>query len=564
MREAALTTGWGAALDQVVWLDEALLRREWQRTRRQWSSGRWMGLFTLLVLALWLPALTTGSYASSAIAGWHWPFASLSVALCVCGAGAGFLRGSQIWSMEARSHALEGWLLSRQRGEALAITTVPCAVVPTLMVSLPALGLLILTATQTEIRAGVLAGVLGLYLVVVIAGAAAGSASFFLQAKAVPARMAAVGGACLLALLLVLWLRVEYVEHGWAGAWEAHPGRVLFALLMLSPVPHLMGLAAPELWRTSVVARLDLAVPVGAAAALLGALYLGGAGYAVALSARGFQLLRDDPERLEHRPLPADEGGEAGSEYYWGGFRNPIWTREVRTRLRSREAVECIFFASLAVAVAGFFPLLTAGSQLSDPLQTAAVARQVFQWLTLTLGAFVMLVTPGLTAEAITLERERGTLDLLLCSPMRPREILHGKLLGAVSILVLLLSPSLPLFGLCTVFHGAQVEQVLGVYLVLGLNLAVCAYFGVTASAIHRQMVYAKGQAYVLSILFGIGPAGFLSILGMMTDPSPAIRQFVQYGTVLAFLMTTVCLFAMAFAWGHAVERLQYSEPETP
>src|SRR5205085_2767307 len=135
---------------------------------------------------------------------------------------------------------------------------------------------------------------------------------------------------------------------------------------------------------------------------------------------------------------------EPGHEYYWTGFRNPIWTREIRTRLRSREAVECIFFASLAIAGAGFFPLFTAGSQLGDPLQTASVARQVFAWLTMTLGAFVTLLTPGLTAEAITIEREHGTLELLLASPMRPREILHGKLLGAVSILALLISPSLP------------------------------------------------------------------------------------------------------------------------
>jgi hypothetical protein len=76
--------------------------------------------------------------------------------------------------------------------------------------------------------------------------------------------------------------------------------------------------------------------------------------------------------------------------------------------------------------------------------------------------------------------------------------------------------------------------------------------------------VYAKFQAYVLSILFGVGPAGFLSILGLLTDPSPAARQIVQYGAMAAFLMTGLCLFAMAFAWGHAVERLQYSEPETP
>jgi hypothetical protein len=563
MSDAAVTTQRQTPPAPVGWLDEALARREWQRTRRQWRSGRWTALFSLLVLALWLPALTTGSYSGSFVARWNWPFASLAVAVCLCGMGAAFLRGSQIWSAEARGHSLQSWLISLQRGEALAITAVLCAAAATLLMSLPALGILSLVAVQVGIGPGALLGVLGFHLVLLATGAACGSAAFFLQVKAIPSRLATAGAVCVVMLLAALWLRVEYVEQGWTGAWERHPGRLLFALFLLSPVPYLLGLAAPDFWSTSVIPRLGYPLEPGAGAVALAVCYLVLMACAVALSARGFALLREDPERLEHRPAPGDEGVEPGSEYYWAGFRNPIWTREIRTRLRSREAVECIFFASLAVAVAGFVPLLAAGTQLGDPLQTAAVARQVFQWLTFTLGAFVMLITPGLTAEAITMERERGTLDLLLCSPMRPSEILHGKLLGAVSILLLLLSPSLPLFGLCTVFHGAEVGQVLGVYGVLALSLTVCAYFGVTASAIHRQMVYAKFQAYLLALLFGIGPAGFLPILGLLSAPSAQGRQALGYGAILAFFMTGICLFVMALAWGHAVERLQYSESDT-
>src|SRR5947209_19822258 len=161
------------------------------------------------------------------------------------------------------------------------------------------------------------------------------------------------------------------------------------------------------------------------------------------------------------------------------------------------------------------------------------------------LGVFVMLITPGLTAEAITLEREHGTLELLLCSPLRPREILHGKLLGAISILLLLLSPSLPLFALCTVFHGASVGQVLGVYAVLGCSLALCAYFGVTSSAIHRQMLPAKGQAYLLAILFGVCPPGYMWILAQLAWPSPQESLVVLAGAVIGGMGFIACLVAL-------------------
>jgi hypothetical protein len=294
---------------------------------------------------------------------------------------------------------------------------------------------------------------------------------------------------------------------------------------------------------------------------LLAVLYLGLAIYLLALAVRGFELLRADPERLERRPEAIDERHEPGVEHYWTGFRNPIWTREIRTRLRSRETVECIFFASLAIAAGGFFPLFAAGGQLADPLQAADVARQVFFWLTMTLGVFVTLITPGLTAEAIAVEREHGTLDLLLTTPLSPREILNGKLLGAISILLLLLSPSLPLFGLCTLFHGASVSQVLGVYAVLGGNLAICAYFGVTASAVHRHLVSAKVQAYCLAVLFGACPGGFLWTLWALSAPTIADRP-----TVIAFApaLFILCSFVAALLWGHATERLRYAEAETP
>jgi ABC-type Na+ efflux pump permease subunit len=561
MSGTALTTDYPPALDRLSWLDEALARREWSRTSRQMGSGRWHALFMLLLLALWLPALSTGSYASATVSAWRWPFASLAIATCVCGTGVAFLRASQIWAAEARGDSLEAWLLTLQRPDRLALTVVLSGAVPACLMATPALVLLALTALRTSVGVGALLGTVAFFLTAVLAGAAGGSALFFLQAKAFRPRPALLGTGLLAALVLALWLRVEYVESGWSGPWERHPGRFLFALLLLSPIPHLLGVSSSEPWRTWIVPRFGDALAPESSLALLGLFYLALTACGVALSSRGFQLLRDDPARLRPRRSAGDEADAPVHEEHWRGFRNPIWTRDIRTRLRSREAIECIFFASLTVAAAAFFPLLAAGSQLSDPLQAADVARQVFLWLTMTLGAFVTLIAPGLTAESITLERERGTLDLLLTTPMRPREILNGKLLGAASILALLLSPSLPLFGVCTVFHGASAAQVLGVYFILGSNLAVCAYFGITASAVHRRLVYAKLQAYLLSLAFAAFPGGFLWSLWALASPSVTERRAL---IVFAPALLILCTFVVALLWGHATERLRYTEPEAP
>jgi gliding motility-associated transport system permease protein len=60
-------------------------------------------------------------------------------------------------------------------------------------------------------------------------------------------------------------------------------------------------------------------------------------------------------------------------------------------------------------------------------------------------GSFViLLIVPLLTMGLITDERRKGTLELLLTSPVRPIELTVGKFLGALALFVLMCLPTLP------------------------------------------------------------------------------------------------------------------------
>jgi ABC-2 type transport system permease protein len=62
--------------------------------------------------------------------------------------------------------------------------------------------------------------------------------------------------------------------------------------------------------------------------------------------------------------------------------------------------------------------------------------------------AFLLLLAlPLLTMGLITDERRKGTLELLVTSPIRGGEIVAGKFLGAFVLLVLMLLPVLPMFA---------------------------------------------------------------------------------------------------------------------
>lgn len=61
--------------------------------------------------------------------------------------------------------------------------------------------------------------------------------------------------------------------------------------------------------------------------------------------------------------------------------------------------------------------------------------------------AFILLlVLPLLTMALITDERRKGTLELLLTSPVKPRELVAGKFLGAFILFLLMLLPTVPFF----------------------------------------------------------------------------------------------------------------------
>jgi hypothetical protein len=584
---------------RYAWLlDEALAIREWRRTRRWLLTSSVPTLYVLgSILIPWL--VVPGVYAS--LGGWsgqfvlqsqpRWLFMTLALTLVGGAMVMAFTRVSQIWHTERVQQTLDGWFLTDQRPGPLVLTASLSALALALAVSIP--GVVLLLGVSLLLRVPALHVLLVLLLLIVAASLAAttASATFLAGIVGLTARDHEPGTsdssegappitsspphlltssplhsltpslflAAAAILALTLWLRMEAVEGGWRRPWEEHPERLLLAIGLLTPAPALIGLTNPAWWRGRVAGRLDFPITPEVATLLLLVLYVVGALLLLRWSTLAYARLRSDPERQRRSGPAADSEGElthTAARGYWAGFANPVWTRELRTRLRGREATQFIFFASVALAIGGFTPLVSAAGQLSDPLATATVARNVFFWLAMTLVALIALVAPGLTAEAISAERTRGTLELLLATPLRRPEILRGKLLGDLSVLGLLISPSLPLFGFCYLFHGASGPQVVGVFIILALTTLLCAMIGVTASAIHIRTMTAKWQAYLLSLLFcGLTGGPFWMMYGLASEGAAAAAGSFL---LLSPLFMTVYGLVLAGLWGHACDRLEY------
>ncbi len=121
--------------------------------------------------------------------------------------------------------------------------------------------------------------------------------------------------------------------------------------------------------------------------------------------------------------------------------------------------------------------LLTQVLSIADLNQHATYASFFASFLTLHFAMLFML-TPALTAGAITDEKTRGTLALLLTAHLRPMEIVVGKLLGRAYQIIVVALVGLPLatfFGTLGDFDRWFAPALLAVSLILIVSLAAIA-----------------------------------------------------------------------------------------
>ncbi len=140
------------------------------------------------------------------------------------------------------------------------------------------------------------------------------------------------------------------------------------------------------------------------------------------------------------------------------------------------------------------------------------------------MGTILTLTLTMITALAITRETERGTMENLLIMPVRPLEVMLGKILPYV--LVGYLQMSLILGAAALLFHVPMHGHLLVIYLCalvfIGANLSV----GVTISTIARNQL----QAVQMSIFFFLPSmliSGFMFPFRGMPDWAQALGSIL-------------------------------------
>ena len=228
----------------------------------------------------------------------------------------------------------------------------------------------------------------------------------------------------------------------------------------------------------------------------------------------------------------------------------PILHRELLALLRTRRALALQLCLVLGCA------LLVLLRWPSGDVVDLGGARslEVLRLFGYGLLAGVLLLVPAFPATSLVREKVKGTLALLLNSPLRPWSIYAGKLGGVLGFTAVLLVMTLPAAAACYALGGTGSRVgVAGLYTVLAVAALQLATLGLLVSSRSQSTDGALRATYVLVLavcVLSLGPyallhggAGPLPLLAdwlRCLSPIPAVMEILGHGDVGSYGMVAV------------------------
>jgi ABC-type transport system involved in multi-copper enzyme maturation permease subunit len=195
-----------------------------------------------------------------------------------------------------------------------------------------------------------------------------------------------------------------------------------------------------------------------------------------------------------------------------------IMVKELRSRMRGRRAfvVLTVYLGVLALIAYGTYTVVSPMVRVGPGMDafglgmpatdaSARIGQAIFTVLSLFQLLLVCFIAPAFTAGAISLEREKLTLDLLISTPLRPGAIVVGKLLAALAFVFLMILAAIPLSALVLMYGGAGVEDIIRQQIVLLVTALGLGTVGVFWSALLKRTQAATVLTYCTMLALTIG-----------------------------------------------------------
>ena len=207
--------------------------------------------------------------------------------------------------------------------------------------------------------------------------------------------------------------------------------------------------------------------------------------------------------------------------------KNPVVLKELRGRMRGGRAflVLTVYLSVLSCGISLAFLPLTSGSLAPgyDLAMRQYVGKGIFGLAVLIQFITISFIAPGITAGAIASEREHQTFDLLRTTLLTARELVHGKLLAALSFLFLLLLAAFPIQSLAFLLGGVEMEEIIIAGLMLITTSLALSAVGIFFSSLLKRTLASTVLAYAVSFFTVAGLPMLLMLLITIASPLVAL-----------------------------------------
>lgn len=176
---------------------------------------------------------------------------------------------------------------------------------------------------------------------------------------------------------------------------------------------------------------------------------------------------------------------------------NPVYKREMAVRARSPRIPVLIMLFNGILAAAALLNMYSSIVQvrISNTIRYESFL-QLYSFVATLEFLLLMFIMPALTSASISGERERHTLELMFTTRLRAADIVAGKLMSALSQLLVMAFSSFPVL-LLTFVYGSMNLKDLALLMFCFVTVALfCGSLGIFASALMRRSTFSNVVTY--------------------------------------------------------------------
>lgn len=209
---------------------------------------------------------------------------------------------------------------------------------------------------------------------------------------------------------------------------------------------------------------------------------------------------------------------------------NPVILKELRGRMRSRQAVILltVYLGLIALFTLLIYNVISAASSTSwDPSARQESGKAVFGTVILVELLLLCFLAPGLTAGAITAEKERQTYDLLRTTLISASSLVLGKLGSSLAYLLLLILTALPLQSIAFLIGGVGLGEMVVSSLILIVTAVFFCTLGIFFSSFMKRTLTATVSSYITILVSFLGLGAILFLIAFIQELSGPTNSIV-------------------------------------